>query len=81
MMDIDLDHRVFSAFKARYNAVKRHATSIISTATMPAKEVDGLLLADMRDDVEELTKAFHEANAYHNALLAIRQSKKDQTND
>ena len=60
-----------SSFKARYNHVQRCATALIELMQVPARDVTGLLLSDMRDEVEEINRAFHEANAYHNALQTV----------
>ena len=55
-------------FFARYNELRRSASALAQMmADRPARDVTGLDLADLRDEVEAITQSFHEANAYHNA--------------
>lgn len=69
--DIRKSHR------ARWNKVLNAANQIAALMrNVDPDEVDGIVIADIRSHVEDITQCFHEFNAYSNAFAKLtgRQS-------
>ena len=67
---IELDPRqVRKSMRGSFNAILRAADELTTIMQQDADTIRGVTVGDMRDQVELLTKSFHEFSAYHNVLM------------
>ena len=56
------------AMRARFNQMKTRVNAMVPFLALDPEQVAGTQIADMRDDVNDLTQCLHEFSAYWNVL-------------
>ena len=59
------------AYRARWNKLNRALNEISKYRTTDPDAFDGVIIADMRSAVEDITQCFHEFNAYWNCAAKL----------
>lgn len=63
------------AYRARWNKLNRALDEIKKFRATDPDDFDGVIIADVRAAVEDITQCFHEFNAYWNAHAKFRSPK------
>ena len=82
-MTTEIERRTRKAMRARWNKMVRATEHLmVLLAAHNPESIEGVEIADLRDEVEGITQAFHEFSAYNNSYQLAREiSRQEQGGD